>query len=347
MNNGFKVLMISSRGPEETVFESQVLDIVRAWQKYGLVSLLYRSKLSKQVQLEGVSVIRIVRIVPELSRILLYGERVLNSNWKWKGGYDLIHCRGAVGAWQVLRSMDRKERYTTKILYDCRGIFVEEMEGIWGSSWKKVFLPIKSRELRIIEEYVVNNVDMLTAVSEGLSDYLEHHYGRRADVIIRPVVNPVKFFFSIKSRATIRQELDINDNERLFIFVGGGNYWQSLDLLRTWWSNLRQSNSTLLILTHNSCDYDDWVDRLSNSAGRIVIKSVSHQEVPSYMSAADFGILFRSPYLVNNVASPVKLSEYLCTGLMVLTNLTVYQRIQPDDIHVIDPLIRTWRMHSP
>jgi hypothetical protein len=336
MNNAFRILIISSRGPEETVFESQVLDIISAWRKYGNVSLLYRSRLPKQVQVDGVRVTRIARILPELSRMLLYGERLLNSHWRWKDDFDLVHCRGAVGAWQVLRSMDKKQRKDAKVLYDCRGIVVEEMEGTWKSSWKRILLPMKMSELRKIEEYVVNEVDVLTAVSDGLSTYLEHYYGRKADRIIRPVVNPAKFFFSNTIRTSIRQSLGINEEQILFIFVGGGNYWQSLNLLKNWWNNSRKNDFTLLILTHNPSDYDKCLSESTASPGRIIIKSVSHQEVSSYMCAADFGILFREAGVVNNVASPVKLSEYLCTGLKVLTNLPVYQRIQSDDIIITD-----------
>jgi hypothetical protein len=336
MNSEFKVLMVSSSGPEETVFESQVIDMVRAWQNFGSVSLLYRSAVSKQVEVDGVEVRRIVSTVPQLSRVLLHGERLLNPQWRWHEGYDVVHCRGAVGAWQILHSMNKQQRKSVKVLYDCRGIVVEEMDGTWGNSWKKVLLPLKMSEMRKIEEYVVNEVDMLTTVSEGLSEYLKMHYGRRADQIMRPVVNTQKFYFSKSDRETVRCELGIGEADKLFIFVGGGAYWQSLDLLKNWWVNIRQTNFTLLILTHTPRDYDQWVAEVSSSIGRIVVKSVPHQKVCSYMNAADFGVLFRDAGLVNNVASPVKLGEYLCTGLQVLTNLNVYKNIQPSDIQIID-----------
>jgi hypothetical protein len=230
--------------------------------------------------------------------------------------------------------MNKKQRNTVKVLYDCRGITVEEMEGSWSSSWKKVFLPLKLHELRKIEKYVVNKVDMLTAVSDGLSNYLEHNYGRKADCIVRPVINTDKFFFSNSCRSAIRKLLGIDPKGILFIFVGGGDYWQNLDLLKKWWCNVRQSNFTMLILSHTPSYYDDWVKSSSSSVGRIIVRTVPHKEVSSYMSAADFGILFREKSLVNNLASPVKLIEYLCTGLQVLTNLHVYQLIQPYDIQI-------------
>lgn len=336
MNSEYKVLMVSSAGPEETVFESQVLDMVKAWRKHADVSLLYRSKVDKLIEIDGVEVRRVISTVPQLSRALLHGERLLNPQWRIQQDFNLVHCRGAVGAWQVLHSMSKKQRSAAKVLYDCRGIVVEEMAGAWGGSWKKAFLPMKMREMRKIEEYVVNEVNMLTTVSEGLSDYLEHHYGRRADQIMRPVVDTKKFNFSLSDRLSVRRELDVSDDGKVFIFVGGGAFWQSLNLLKDWWFINQQNNSTLLILSHSPSDYDEWIKEIAGGAGRVIVKSVSHQQVGAYMSAADFGILFRDAGLVNNVASPVKLGEYLCVGLPVLTNLAVYQNIQPDDILVID-----------
>jgi glycosyltransferase involved in cell wall biosynthesis len=47
---------------------------------------------------------------------------------------------------------------------------------------------------------------------------------------------------------------------------------------------------------------------------------VPYKEVPGYLCAADIGIIWRSNDIVNNVASPVKFSEYVCCGLPVIAN---------------------------
>lgn len=336
MNNKYNILVASSSGPEESVFESQVLDMARAWQAHGAVSLCYRSKLSRQVNIAGVNVVRIEKIAPALGRLPLYLERLANEQWSWKGWYDIVHCRGVVAAWQILKSIGDKQRNRVKVLYDCRGIVVEEVEGMWRGTVNQLLLPIKSSEMRRMERFVVNEVDMLTTVSDALSDYLFMHYGRRPDLIIRPVVNGDKFFFSEEQRNIVRQSIGVDGTDRVFLFVGGGDYWQSLHLLKNWWSAIRRANYILIILTHRPNDYSEWLKEVSGSVGRIFIKSVGHSEVSGFMCAADFGILFRDATIVNNVASPVKLSEYLCAGLQVLTNLPVYKDIQPDDIRIVD-----------
>lgn len=44
------------------------------------------------------------------------------------------------------------------------------------------------------------------------------------------------------------------------------------------------------------------------------------EEVPNYLNAADIGVIWRNNDIVNNVACPVKFSEYACCGLPVLSN---------------------------
>jgi Glycosyltransferase Family 4 len=336
MSGSLKILMVASSGPEDTVFESQVLDLARAWRNHGEVSLRYRSRLDRKIEVDGLDTRQIRKTAPALGIFPLYLERLVNDQWGGLERFDLIHCRGVVAAWQTLRSLSKQQRASIKILYDCRGVTVEEIAGMWSKSWKRFFLNLKMNVIRKMERSVVNEVDMLTTVSEGLSDYLFSHYGRKPDRLIRPVVNPDKFYFSEEQRNIVRKREGIKNCDKLFLFVGGADYWQSIDLLANWWRGLGNKNFTLLILTHRISDYEDCFKDMPGSSGRIVIKSVSHSEISTYMSAADFGVLLRNESVVNNVASPVKLSEYLCAGLPVLTNLAIYKNIQPNDIRCID-----------
>ena len=55
----------------------------------------------------------------------------------------------------------------------------------------------------------------------------------------------------------------------------------------------------------------------------VITKYVKYEEVSGYMSAADVALIFREKNIVNKVASPVKFSEYLCSGLPVISNKNV------------------------
>ncbi len=55
----------------------------------------------------------------------------------------------------------------------------------------------------------------------------------------------------------------------------------------------------------------------------VITKFVDYKEVPSYLSAADIAFIWRDKSIVNKVASPVKVSEYLGCGLPIIHNGTV------------------------
>ena len=55
----------------------------------------------------------------------------------------------------------------------------------------------------------------------------------------------------------------------------------------------------------------------------IISKFVPYIEVSDYLNAADIGIIIRNNDIVNNVASPIKFSEYISCGLPVISNKSV------------------------
>uniref|UniRef100_UPI002630F3D7 hypothetical protein n=1 Tax=uncultured Campylobacter sp. TaxID=218934 RepID=UPI002630F3D7 len=51
------------------------------------------------------------------------------------------------------------------------------------------------------------------------------------------------------------------------------------------------------------------------------IDSLPYDKVPLYLNAADFGVIIRNDDLINFVASPTKINEYLACGLKIINDL--------------------------
>lgn len=61
------------------------------------------------------------------------------------------------------------------------------------------------------------------------------------------------------------------------------------------------------------------VDKLSPDIQRkITIKSVPHNQMKYYLQMADVGVVIRSDNIVNRVAAPTKIAEYLTNGVRLL-----------------------------
>ena len=52
----------------------------------------------------------------------------------------------------------------------------------------------------------------------------------------------------------------------------------------------------------------------------VICKSLGFAEVPHYLNAADVAFLFRDNVVMNAVASPTKLAEYMACGLPIISS---------------------------
>lgn len=331
MSQNPNVLYISDEGPENSAFPSQVLGMLQAWTKVCNAKLLFRSRGNEEIQSANPS-----KRLPNIGRLLWQWEAKRNHWAQQLESFDIIHCRGPIATYMAIKSM-RNNKKKKQILFDCRGIIVEELDLISRGFLKRLILPIRKIEYRAVEKYAARNADVVLAVSEKMSEYLEVQYGRRADIVNPCIVEKGRFIFSQDNRRVFRHSLGIPDNTVVFIYIGGAQKWQRLDMLGEWYRKSMPQNARLIIGTHD-------VEQLQVESGidlqdkRVIIrKAVNHLEIPSYLSAADFGVIFRDDSIVNRVASPIKLSEYLASGLKVITNQISYQMFDSDSVMIISP----------
>ncbi|MCK4793713.1 MAG: glycosyltransferase, partial [Desulfobacteraceae bacterium] len=129
-----------------------------------------------------------------------------------------------------------------------------------------------------------------------------------------------RFCFDRAARRQIRKECDFGDNEKVICYSGGLSRWQRVaDILSLCCqiSKMRE-NFKFLFLTQQVNQLRRMILGKKLAAERCVIRSCMPQEVPQYLSAADAGIILRDDIAVNNVASPIKIGEYLGCGLPVI-----------------------------
>ena len=75
-----------------------------------------------------------------------------------------------------------------------------------------------------------------------------------------------------------------------------------------------------LFLSHEISQIKEIVCKSRLPPDLAVLRSVKAKDVPRFLSASDCGVVFRSDVDVNNVASPIKISEYLVNGLKVVAS---------------------------
>ena len=221
-----------------------------------------------------------------------------------------VYARSFIGSMWA-RMLARKSGALS--IFDVRGVLGWEQQLKQKSSMKaRVCSYLELRESRL--------ADRLSTVSEKLRLYLREETGRPDITVIPSCFNEESFHFDAVAREEIRKSLKLAHNDILLCYSGGISAWQRLDdiieLLRGVCE--RNTRCQALFLSSNQGEVTQRLGELQFPQGRAFVRGCSHKEVHRFLSAADVGIIMRYDIPVNNVASPVKVAEYLACGLPVV-----------------------------
>jgi len=222
----------------------------------------------------------------------------------------ILHIRGErFGriASDTLRSVFKNNR--SRILVDIRGASVPEIDLYYGQNiirkqGKKQIIKKSLNQLASQQEHI-------TTISARMKKFLVDEYKFSPEVIsINPNITDEKFLFDLGKRNEVRIHLKIRNDEILAVsLTGGGASWQKDEVIM---DHLISKGIKILNLSTRQIEKEGVINLF-----------VPYNDVPNYLNAADFAIIWRDNNLVNNVASPSKFSEFSVNGLPVLHNGSV------------------------
>jgi hypothetical protein len=238
-------------------------------------------------------------------------EKHISSIFKlYKVNHDyLIHTRGEHLGALTSKSYFKLNNKLPNLLIDIRGAVFEEVQtyGKMNIVLKRIKLYNHKKKMQSL----LKNVKYINAVSNKLKEYIENNFQIESNNIsVIPTIAGKNFNYNHEKRLQVRKELEIKENEILFVFSSGSSQaWQNDDDIV---NDLVSKGYKVLMLTRKK--YND---------PNIISKFVPYKEVSSYLNAADIGIIIRNNDVVNNVASPIKFSEYIACGLPIIANDSV------------------------
>lgn len=219
-----------------------------------------------------------------------------------------------------------KPIFKYKIIFESHGAVTEEI-----LLRKKYFLRFLSVWFARLEEWItVSMSNRIICVSHALKNYLEKKYhGIRSEaVFILPSGIVQKDYKNYSNyRESLRKSMGLN-NRFVIVFSGDFHEWQRAKDVIFWCKQLKKinKNSFFLILSHKTQEkICKEFFRHGFKKTELLIKSVPYFEVPKLLPVGDLGLLPRRRLKVNEVASPLKLSEYLAAGVPVLATPFVDQ----------------------
>lgn len=298
------------------VYKSQVTDVVNFLAQNGrpirliaLISIRDFLKVRDKIKQASHNAI-VLPMFPKLSNInkniilLWLVSRLVR--------FRKITARGPLATHLAQKSFGKK--YI--IVYDGRGANKEEE--------REYNINAGALTYKQIAEYEKNAVlksDFRIAVSEKLIDYWceEFAYTGKNHTVI-PCLLGSHFenrIPDIDIRTKIRNNLGFGENDIILVYSGSIASWQSFEFLHDFLAEQIKANNhvKVLFLSKNHRIIDSLSTKFPTRIKQVWLQT---GQVYDYLSACDYGILFRENTVTNKVASPVKFAEYLSAGLQVL-----------------------------
>lgn len=176
-----------------------------------------------------------------------------------------------------------------------------------------------------LETFGLNKSKYIICQSDEMKRFLLQKYSFLSEnkiYVYRCGVDMQNFFYDGLIRKQYREKLKLSDKDILLVYSGGLHKWQKIEDVLDLFSTFSKVYTTakLLILT---LDKEKAIDLIRSKCPflekNITVKSVSHNEVSCYLNAADAAFLLRDNVVLNAVAFPTKLAEYLACGLPVIS----------------------------
>jgi glycosyltransferase involved in cell wall biosynthesis len=182
----------------------------------------------------------------------------------------------------------------------------------------------ESRAFRVtawVEEQSRRRADEIITLSENLRrDFIEEFKVSAPITVIPCCVDVERFRFDAEARKAIRHELQMQ-GEKLLVYVGktGPRYLveEMFGFFKVF--QARSGAAKLLILSNEEAqNFHQLADRQEISRADYMVRQAPREKVTAYLSAADAGIAFVRSAVCERGSSPIKIGEYLATGLPVL-----------------------------
>jgi glycosyltransferase involved in cell wall biosynthesis len=286
--------------------DDQLIPFARTWSK----SIWFRGAFKLALKIQKIFGIPNLRYFTTLARFDALRKNLLT--------YDFVLER--LGKFRASVALTAKTLNKPYILFaDADPIFEENFEGH----------PLKGLlkwQARNMISFCLKTADKVVCVSSANQRQLENYYAipQEKFYVLPNCVDTQKFRPYPEKRQMIRQKYNIGQNP-LIIFVGSFHEWHDISTLVEAFNSVYKNNSEARLLLVGDGANKPKIERLVSGLGLdkavIFTGSISFDEVPFLVSAADVTV---APYKKMDVefwGSPMKLFEYMASGTPLITSM--------------------------
>ncbi|HEV2178154.1 MAG TPA: hypothetical protein VGW33_13285 [Terriglobia bacterium] len=247
------------------------------------------------------------RVTVERANFFLHGRHITRSLQDAKWIY--IHS-----VWSGLRLLPWLRGFGSKIIFDAHGVLPEEMAFAGNRTWAA----ITERG----ERALVRNCHLMVTVTDAMArHFLEKYPGvlEPSQILTLPIFVSGGASSSGVSEPPQSREARTGSGDLRLVYAGGVDKWQNVDLTLDTLRRLagaRPDVSASLYVPQSAVSGLKEKVRRASLDGRIEVGSLSHEEMLRQYARMDAGFVLRDDTLMNRVAMPTKLVEYLAHGVV-------------------------------
>ena len=217
---------------------------------------------------------------------------------------NVVICAESLGP--AIKSYRIAKNNSAKFIYECHGTEPDEFAlnhpGIKGKIMKTV--------LEHLQRTVLKTNPLLITVTKNQADILNY-----SNFIILPMMPSKAFIETPNMRSEARKALNIPAGAEVFVYSGQNQKWQMCEETVQIFKKISKKNpqAFLLILTGQKDYFKTLIDKYE--IANYVIHSSKYEDMPFYLDACDYGFCIRNSSIINRVASPTKVLEYLARNI--------------------------------
>lgn len=187
-----------------------------------------------------------------------------------------------------------------KYILDVHGAVPEELD-MHGKKLKSIIF-------NYVEKKVFNKLSIAITVTERMTNHYSNKYSKISCKFIEYAILP-----SHLKKIEIEE---VNSDRIEVIYSGNAQVWQNVDLMLKTIKNNENSKIHYTILTGDLKTFKSKIVEYGINTNNITLNSVRPTELGDYYKNSHYGFILRDDILVNNVACPTKIVEYLNYGII-------------------------------
>ena len=221
--------------------------------------------------------------------------------------YNIVHCRSDR---PMLPALIVNFFFRKKIIYDPRGLYGDEL--LYHNRYFLGYI------FKMLEFFFYKMSSAVVVVSLRFKNYVEKKYALEK-VFVIPTFSKVTDFDCKDNCFNLRIQRNWRDNI-LFVYSGAYEKWQLIDRVMKLFHYINNAmpSARFVVFSKDKQLFEQAFQENSISPEFYFIETIKSEKLTSALSVCDYGIILRDDDIINEVASPIKIKDYLLSGLQLI-----------------------------